>query len=801
MRAYFITWFKKYVFWNYLKISFRNIKRYKIHSVINIAGLAIGICCCILILLWIQDELSFDRFHVNVSRIFRVAKEEHRTEEIELSARTPPPLAKALVRDIPEIEMATRYGRWENRNISFGGKNFNESDYWHADADFFEIFSFSFLKGDPRTVFVNPYSVVITEETAIRYFGEENPIGEILTVNNGFQVTVTGVLHNIPDNSTLQFDLISPFEILITEFTGEESRDNWHFNSFTTFVLLRDQASANIVDEKITEYLFAQIEKNSDYLFLQPITDVHLRSRLTLDFTGRGSIKYIWIFSGLALFILIIACINFMNLTTARSSQRAKEVGLRKVVGASRSQLARQFFGESTLLAIIALLIALVLVELVMPEFNRITEKSLSLKILQDPIIIVGAFLLILFTGILSGFYPALMLSSFQPAKALKDNKIPAGTRTVLMRILVTAQFSISIFLIIGTFIIIRQLLYMEHKDLGIEKDHILNIELIGELNQQYPSLKEEICRLNNVINVSASLALPSDIASSPGSPEWEGKDPNNQMQIKADFVDYDYIETFDITMKQGRSFSRLYSTDDSAAYVVNEEAVRRMGLESPIDKSFSFWEIEGRIIGVMKDFHFRSLHNKIEPIVFKIFPPWFRYMYIKIDSKNIQSTICDIEATWTKMVPEYPFEFSFLEEEFDNVYKSERRLGKLFYYFAALAVFIACLGMLGLSSLIAEQRTKEIGIRKILGASMSSIFILFSKEFTKWIVLANVIAWPIAYYSMLKWLQGFAYRIDMTLEFYIIAGIIALVIALLTVSYQSLKSALINPAISLRYE
>jgi ABC-type antimicrobial peptide transport system permease subunit len=664
------------------------------------------------------------------------------------------------------------------------------------------MFSFPLIKGNPETVLSNPYSVILTEKTAAKYFAEENPIGKILTINNSFSVTVTGIIHNESLNSSLEFDLLSPFVIVLKESIGENNANNWGFNSFGTYVMLERSASADNLNQKLKDYLKKYSDEETDELVLQPLTDIHLFSNLGHDLRNRGDIKYVWIFSALAVFILLIACVNFMNLTTARSANRAREVALRKVVGAERSQLIRQFFGESILIALFALVIALILVELLLPLFNILSGKQLTSGWWNNPILSLGFIGLALVTGILSGSYPALFLSAFQPIRILKSTERSSGANPLFRKVLVIFQFSLSIFLVIGTLIITRQLSFMRNIDLGFNRDQIIYLSIHGELHDKYGSIRERFLQNPDVLNITASMTLPTNIQGSPGTPMWEGRPPDAKMEIKADFVDYDYIETFEIPLVEGRSFSRQYSTDPETAFIVNEEAVRRMGLKKPVvGKRFGFWNIDGQIIGVMKDAHFQALHYKIEPLVFKMYPSWLRRMYVKIRSVNVSATLASLENTWKEMNLGYPFEHRFLDEDFLNLYNSEARLGKIFQSFAALAVFIACLGLFGLASFIAEQRTKEIGIRKVLGSSTAGIVALLNREFLNCIAAASLIAWPIAYFAMQAWLQKFAYQTNIKIWIFLLSASLGLAVALLTVSLQTLRAARANPVDSLKHE
>ena len=788
--------------WNYVKTAWRKIKRQKGYSFINIAGLAIGLSVCMMIVLWVVDEWSFDRFHADARRIFRVYRNESATRPNSGSALTSPPMAESLKKDFPEIILATRFGTWERRLVTYRDKNFNETKYMHADPDFLAMFSFPLVKGEPAAAFAKPNSVVITEKTAAKYFGLEDPLGKILTVNHSFDVVVTGVIKNVPSNSSLEFDFLSPFEILFKQFIGEDTRGNWGFNSFSTYVMLPPNASAENLNRKLLGYIKKYQPEDPDELVLQPLMDIHLFSDLGHDYNNLGDIKYVWIFSALAVFVLLIASVNFMNLTTARSASRAKEVGLRKVVGAGRIQLIRQFFGESIMMALLALAIALVLVELLLPLFNTLSGKHLTSAWRNNPALLLTFFGIALVTGAFSGSYPALFLSSFQPIRVLKGSLGSAGVNPLFRKVLVSFQFSLSVFLVIGTIVISRQLSYLRNKDLGYNREHIIHLSIHGGLHEKYGAIRDRFLKNPDVLHVTASLALPTNIQNSPGTPEWEGKGPDEKMEIKADFVDFDYIETFNIPLVEGRSFSRDYATDPETAFIVNEEAVRRMRLQKPVvGKSFGFWSTKGQIIGVMKDAHFQTLHHKVEPLVFKIFPDWFFRMYVKIRSGDIAATLRSLEKTWDQMDLGYPFDFRFLDEDFQNLYNAEARLGSIFRSFAALAVFIACLGLFGLASYLAEQRAREIGIRKVLGASVSGIALRMSGDFTKWVLVANLIAWPVSWIIMSRWLNGFAYRLSLEAWIFLLAAGLSLGLALLTVGLQSVRAARANPAVTLRQD
>jgi ABC-type antimicrobial peptide transport system permease subunit len=788
--------------WNYWKTAGRKIGRQKGYAFINVAGLAIGLAVCMLISLWVLDELGFDRFHRNIDRIFRVYLDESATAPGSASALTPPPMAAALKQNFPEVLRSTRFGTWQKRLVSVGDKSFTETKYMHVDPDFFAMFSFPFVKGDPASAFAAPYSVVLTEAAAEKYFGSEDPMGKTLNVDHAFDVVVTGVLRNVPVGSSLEFDLLSPFEVLLKQDIGEKNRDNWGFNSFSTFVMLPDESAGPRLGRNIAGYVTTIEPEDADKLALQPLSAIHLRSGLSHDYSNKGDIKYVWIFGALAVFILAIACVNFMNLATARSANRAREVGLRKVVGATRPQLVRQFFAESVLMAVLSFAFAVILLELLIRPFNAVAAKHLPSALKMGPPVLLGFFGLALVTGLVAGTYPAIFLSAFRPAAVLKGTLRSAGSNPLLRRALVIFQFSLSVFLIAGTAVISRQLSYMMKLDLGFQRERVVRLSLYGDFLKKYETIREQFLRNPDVLGVTASLSLPTNIMNSPGTPEWEGKNPDEQLEIKADFVDYDYLETFGIPLVEGRSFSRDMATDAETAFIINEEAVRRMRLAPPVvGKTFGFWGIKGQIIGVMKDAHLQSLHHKIEPMVFKVFPDWFRTMYVKVRSGDIQASLASLKTTWEGLKLGYPFEARFLDDDFENLYRTEQRLGAIFRYFAALAVFIGCLGLLGLASFMAEQKAKEIGIRKVLGASVSGVTLMMSGQFVKWVLAANLIALPAAWVIMGRWLGGFAYRTEIGIGIFLLSAGLSLGLALLTVAYQSIRAARGNPVVALRQE
>jgi putative ABC transport system permease protein len=783
--------------WNYFKIAFRKIKRQKGYSFINIAGLAIGIACCILILLWVQDELGYDRFHKNVNEIYRVIAEESLPsgEQVQY-VPTPPALAPALKEDFTEIVNASRIRPGGRTLVKYGDKLFYEERVIFTEASFFELFTFPFIRGDSKTALSDPFSIVLTEEMAEKYFGEEDPMAKILRIGNQFDFQVTGVIENIPPNSHLRFDFYVPF-ILLTRFGQDINR--WDDNSYYTYVLLQKNVPYQSVKEKISSSIKKHRPVDTHTLDLQPLTRTHLYSNFLFDIGEHGDIKYVFIFSVLASFILIIACINFMNLATARSGHRAKEIGMRKVIGANRKDIIKQYLGESILLSFIALIFAVLLIELFLPAFSSLSGKTLKLDLFSNGQVIFGLIGIAIISGILSGSYPAFFISAFRPVKALKGVLKTGGKSSSFRKILVVAQFAITIALIIGTVVVFNQLNFIKNRKLGYEKEHLLYIPLNGEILRKYEAVKNELLKNPNFINVTLSSDLPTDTVHRWGGLDWPGKNPEDSREIYFYTVDFDFVKTFRIEMKEGRDFSINFPTDKSN-YIVNEKAASVMGLEKPVGQWFSLRGEKGTIIGVMKDFNFKSVRTEVEPLILRI-ANYYNYMFVRIRPGHTHEAISFLKRNWKSYSPNFPLEYHFLDAQFDNLYLAEHRLGTIFKYFTFLAVFIACLGLLGLAAFMAEQRTKEIGIRKVLGAKVSGIVLMLSKEFAKWVLIANIIAWPVAYFAMSNWLQNFAYRTSIGIWTFVLSAALALTIALLTVSFQAVKAATSNPVDSLRYE
>ncbi len=780
---------------NYLTITWRNIKRHKAYSLINIAGLAIGIACCISILLWIQDELSWDRFHKNAANIYQVSQKQY---DGHLTPVTPLPLADYLKTEFPEVVNAARFLKYNKLQLRYGEKSFSERPLI-ADPSIFQMLSFDFIKGDPKNAFTSQHSMVITEELALKLVGQEDALGKsIRSPENHSDYTISGVIKNVPCNSTLQFDCVLPLEIAIRG----RRQDDWGSSYLWTYVQLQKNSSYREFNQKILDIVNQRARQNKAKLFLQPFTQLHLRPQGT-----GGPIIYVHIFTAMAIFVLVIACVNFINLTTARSSERAREVGLRKVIGARRENLVKQFFGESFLFSSAAVMCALLLVALFLPTFNALSGKQFTFgqNILNDLRLILGVVGIGFFTAALSGFYPAILLSSFQPVKVLRASKIATGSSRspILRRGLVVLQFFLSIILMIGTFIIYQQLDFIKNRELGFDKSQIVCSDSTWG-NTDLQTIKEELQKNPKVKGVTfASQKMGEWESGAREDVKWEGRAPDLKITFEVIFCDYDYLDTYGMEMVQGRYFSREFPSDEVQAFILNETAVQEMGYgeRSPVGESLSFWgQYNGNVIGVIKDFHTQSLHDHIQPVIMAYNPGSLDNVSIRISSEDMPSTLKFIGEKWQAMGGER-FEYFFLDESLNQRYSTELATGSLLKYFTFLAIFISCIGLLGLVSFIAQQRTKEIGVRKILGASVFSIIKLLVNEFLLLIVLANMIAWPLAYVIVKKWLENFAYRTDIGLFFFALSGGLALMVGLLTAGLQSLKTATADPVESLRYE
>lgn len=820
------------MFRNYLKIALRNLLKQKGYSLINIIGLAIGIACCFLIVLYVLDELSYDRHYDNADRIYRVAvKGMVGNQEIN-QAVSSALMAETLVQEYPEVLHATRLHYTPNMLVRYEDKVFNESRFLWVDSNFFDVFSIQVLYGDRKTALKDHHTVVMTLETAQKYF--DNPadaIGKIVNYEDGTPYRVSGIIQNSPENSHFHYGMLSP----LSSWEWGGRREFWLNHYMYTYILLGENSEPNQLEAKFPEFIRKYVAphiqmglgmsmdefKASGGLleyYLQPLTDIHLHSNIDVELEPNSDIKYVYIFSLIALFILLIACVNFMNLATARSFSRAKEVGMRKVLGSDRLQLIRQFLLESVLLTFIALLIALVLVVFLLPYFNDIAGKQLAIH-LSDLWFIVPILIgVAIVVGVLAGSYPAFFLASFQPVRVLKGSGTRRGSRKSHLRsALVVFQFTISIALFISTFIVYSQLKYVQEKRLGFNKENVLVVKRGWAIGQkpdgtliETPSdqtiidaFKHDLLQNPQIISVAGCGSLPGKEFSS-GVFVPEGAPREEQHPMNWAFADYDYADALGLEIVEGRYFSREMASDTNAV-VINEAAGRILGYEKPyVGKRVGFPGNDQfflDIIGVVNDYHYESLHRPIDPLLIGLQNLYRTYIAVRIYPHEIPQTIAFIEKTWLEYIPYKPFEYFFLDDDYGALYKAEQRTGELFGIFSVLAILIACLGLLGLASFTTAQRTKEIGIRKALGASVGNIVIKLSQEFTRWVLIANIIAWPLAWFFMNQWLHDFAYRIHIGLLPFLLAGLTALVIALLTISYQAVKAALSNPVEALRYE
>jgi ABC-type antimicrobial peptide transport system permease subunit len=801
---YLFSW-RNLMMKNYIKISIRNIKKHKGYSLINISGLAVGMACCILILLWVKDELSFDQFHENADVIYRVTEHQYDSSgDYFPVAVTPWPLAEALKSDYAEIIESARLRILSGRLISYKGKKIYERDFVAVDPSFLKIFSFPLAQGDISTALTEPNTILITKNAAARYFGKEDPIGKILTYNNTYDFKVIGVLENVPHNSHIQFDFLVPFESTLREFGWT---DSWGTNNYTTYIQLAENAFAQNISNKIYDYMRKIFERSRTKLILQPLADIHLRSEYAIDLYGHteNSAIYVYAFSVIALFVLLIACINFMNLSTARSEKRSKEVGLRKVVGASRRNIITQFYGESLFITLISFLCAVALVYLFLPAFNNVSGKLLTIDSIKEPQFILALFGIMLITGLVSGSYPALVQSSFKPIESLRGSGLRISSqsgKSLFRRALVVTQFTLSIMLIVGTLIVHKQIHYMLDKELGYEKESMIFFIKRANVRTQYDVFKSELLRDPNITGITSSSDVPTYTVHSTSAFSWEGKDAETNFLIHQFSVDYEYIKTFNMNIIAGRDFSEEFPIDAlTQSFIINETAVRAMALENPVGTKFTLYRNNGQIVGVIEDFHFKSLQKEIEPLVLRIEPRRDSYVFVKFKSGKEQEAIASITRVYNSFNPEFPLQYSFLDEELERLYNSEQKTKTIFNYFTFIAIFISCLGLYGLASYMAQQKTKEIGIRKVLGASIMNIVTNLSKEFIFLVCVANAIAWPLAYIAMNSWLHNFAYRIQMDPLIFVSAGLVSTVLGLMTVSYHTIKSALANPVNSIRYE
>lgn len=782
---------------NYFRIAWRNLQRSRFFAALNIAGLAFGMAVCFFILCWVTDEYSVDKFHANGKNIYRLQVNVDwggmRTMGV-----TPVVLGDELKNTFPEITANVKVRSFEdNMLFKTNGKTQVERKAVYATPNFPETFDFSLVAGDKHTALAQPNSIVLTEALAKKYYGDGDPIGQIIKLGDGKSLQVTGVLAKLPANSSLSFDFIMPFALTL-------QNDPWLLKpgsySISNYMVLRPGTDITQLTAKMQQNYKRQNPTQKNELWLQPFEDVYLHGKYENGKVTGGRIEYVRLFFITALIVLAIACINFMNLSTAQASRRAREVGVRKSLGATRSSLIMQFTGEAILMAAIAAIIAGVVVAALMPVFNNFTGKHIVFTL---PIVgkyLLGLLVVTLVTGLLAGSYPAFVLSRFLPVKVLKGDVSSSGGASLLRKNLVVIQFVLSFIFIVGSVVIYSQMNYIYHRNLGIDRENVMYVELDNGFHPKQDAIEQALAQLPQVKSFTYSNFLPLSIGGSSADLAWEGKPDQMVVNTAPLVIGYDYTKTLGISMMEGREFSRDFASD-SGGYLINETAARVMGMVDPVGKEIGFWNGKGKIIGVVKDFHFTSMRENINPVVMMLQPKDNNYIMLRLAKGDVAAEVAAVEKVFNRLNPEYPLDYHFLDETFDSMYQSETMLKKLAEVFAIVAVLISCLGLFGLSVFTAEQRRKEIGIRKILGASVMSVTTLLSREFLLLVGLGVMLATPVSWYLMHNWLSGFAYHVNLSAWVFITAGLLALMIALATVSFQSVKAALANPVQSLKSE
>lgn len=802
------------MFENYFKVTYRNFIKQKVYSTLNVSGLAIGFACAILICIYINDELSYDKFHSKSDRTYRVLEKFESEGVGEHSASLPFPTGPALKLDFErQVENVVRFFNFQSPSLALANKaaekGFNEPNIFFADSTFFDVFDFELIAGNKESALDEPNSILITRSMAKKYFNEEDPMGQSLEFQGNQNLQVTGVLEDTPKNAHFTFDFIVSFSSLKQSFGGGYPT-TWYWNPAWTYILLEENTSKEEFEEQFPEFVlkyFPDFVKEDIELQLQPIEDIHLNSKLDYEIQANSDAKNIYIFGLVAIFVLLIAAINFINLSTARANKRAKEVGVRKSLGSAKSQLITQFIFESVLLTFVSLAVAIAMVSLFLPSFNQLTEKSVPFSILLEPMFAFGLFGASMTIGLLSGFYPAFVLSSFKTILVLKSGHLKTSGMN-FRKILVTIQFTISIMLITGTFIVLNQLNFLQNKDAGFDEENVVMVPVIqSPMGNHYENFKTSVLQSPNVKSMTAVEEIVG-AKFQVGNYRFEGMEQSKPFPRFN--VRHDFLETMNIQLVAGRAYDQTIQTDDSLALVVNETLAESMGwsAEEAIGKRFYFRnELQGQIVGVVEDYNFASKHHPIAPLVITLnsrpgaFNLFIKYVAVKIDGRQMQDAIGDIEKAWVSVLPDRPFDFFFLDDTLTDSYKSEQKLSSITLVFSILAILVACLGLFGLATFSVEQRTKEIGVRKVLGIKTSQIMSLLSKEFMLLIVVAFVIAIPLSYFSLKEWLNGFAFRIDIEVWPFCIAGIITFTISMLTVAYHAMKASLINPVDTLKCE
>jgi putative ABC transport system permease protein len=783
---------------NYLAIALRTLRKQPGYTLINVGGLGLGLACCFLIVLFIQHELSYDAFHEKGDRIVRLTRGFETVDQ--RTANSASGYAPILQATFPEVEHAVRFEHHRSPYLRVGQQETRRvKGMALADTAFFQVFGFDLLRGNPATVLDGKYNVVLSETTARSLFGEADPMGQTITYNDRFDLTVTGIMADVPDNSHLQFNYVGSF-LLMPEFMGENALADFTNYNYYTYLLLRPGTDVEALEAKITQRMREQFGEESTYVAgLQPLDDIHFNTTLLYDTGTSRDIRYLYVFGAIGLFILLIACVNFMNLATARATQRAKEVGVRKTLGSTRPQLIGQFLGESVVLSVLAIALGLGLATALMPVFNEAIGVTTTFDLAR-----VGTLTLLvgigLVAGLLAGSYPAFYLSAFHPARVLKGDVHRGRGAPLLRKGLIVFQFAISAFMIVATLTVYNQLRHMQSQDLGFDKERVVFLSPAPPIRDSYETFRQELLARPRVTNVARGY-LPGRVGTNRGY-NWPGQGGDEQGDSFWTLIaEPGYLETLDIDLVAGRDFSWSMPTDTHDTYILNEAAVEQLGWTNAVGKPFRAWDRPmGTVIGVVDDFHFQSLHQQVQPVVINYKPNWLGTVVVRLAPGDVSEALDAVRATWRTFAAGYAFDYTFLDEDYDRLYRSEERLAKLFGVFAGLAILIACLGLFGLAAYMAQQRTKEIGVRKVLGASVTQIVALLSKDFAVLVLIGLVVATPLAYVVMQRWLSDFAYHTALGPETFLLAGVLALLIAFLTVSYQAWRAATVDPVQSLRY-
>lgn len=787
---------------NYFRLAIRNISRNKGFTIINVSGLAIGLAAALLILLWIQEEFSYEKFNLNAEHIYRVEEDQFYSGERYHVTVTPHPSGPVWKERIPEIVDQTRINRLPRLLFRLDDKVFFESAVISADSGLFQIFTLPLLLGDPSTVLESPHSIVLSEKLAKKYFGDSNPLGQSLTIENKYNFMVSGVMKDLPRNSMFTFEAVLPYSFL--EEIGMMN-NSWGTNSIQTFVQLERGSDIDAVNTKLTDVVLEYLPQTTTKYLLFPLLDIHLHAQFGFE-QNNGPVVAIIIFTTIAVFLILIASINFINLSTARASTRAKEIGIRKVAGADRKSMIVRFMSESLLLVFFASILALLLVGLSLGLFNSISGKSFVISDLFQLKFILSFVSAVLLTGIFAGIYPALYLSSFKPVAVLKGEGVQGRGSGRLRQILVVIQFTLSILITVTTVFLYIQLKFLQRKNLGFDKENLICIQMAENMKDRYYLLKNELLQHSLIEGVTASTRNPVMIGSNSGGASWDGKDPEKRVLIGTNGIDYDYLETMRMELVSGRSFSRDFqgdlARDTTGNFLVNEEVARIMDVGDPVGKNFRFMGISGTIVGVLKNFHFKGADEPIEPIAFALTGTSFlNAILIKLTPGKTDESLKIIENTWSKLIPEYPLDYSFVEQDYENLFRQEIRLTRLLGSFTVLTLIIACLGLYGLSSYSAERRTNEVGIRKVMGAETASIVFTMTKEFLSLVAIAIILSFPAGYFLVKKLLDQFAFRIDLNPAVFMLIALGSLAVALFTVSFHAYKASGVNPAEALKAE